>query len=156
MDLYVQERNAISVDILSSSSSDTYSYLYFENLNTSNGQCLRYLLTSLNSTPCNKLILCKPCRLHVRNTHITLNLKGVDGAIPRCIKSADSEMQWPLLSDNSMFPECEMSAYDFQSIHPASRWIAIEDKCPRNCECNLSYRKLSSLCKTRQSQQMFC
>ena len=67
LDLHLQEGNAISVEILSSSSSDTYSYLYFEDLNNSESQCLkRYILTSLNSIPCNTVVAYKACRLHIQ------------------------------------------------------------------------------------------
>ena len=70
LDLYVQEGNAIFVEVLNSTSSDTYSYLYFEDLNSSDSECLqRYVLISLNSTPCNTLVAYKVSRLHIRNTY---------------------------------------------------------------------------------------
>ena len=154
LDLYVQEGNALFVEILNSTSSDTYSYLYFEDLNNSNSKCLkRYLLTSLSSTPCNTFVAYKPCRLHLRNTYVTLKLKGVDVVISECIESGNLMLPWIPLPDNSIIPRCEMSTYDYEyRLTPVSynsgykNYVTFEVECPRKCNSTLGYRKLSILC----------
>ena len=144
LDLYVQEGNAISVEILSSSSSDIYSYSYFEDLNNSDSQCLKkYTLTFLTSTPCNTIVVYKACRLHLRNT---LKLKGVAVVISECTESSNLESPWLPLSDSSIIPRCQMSAYDSKITHPGRRFNGSIVTCPRKCKCTLGYRNLSILC----------
>ena len=126
--LYVEEGNALSVAILNSSLSDTYSYMYFEDMNSSNSQCLKsYISTSLNSTPCNTLITYTTCKLHIRNTLVTITVKGVSVAVPRCLKSGDLSLPWLTLSDDNIspLPVCETSTYDYKIIHPGSRYYII-------------------------------
>ena len=148
LDLYVQEGNVISVEILSSSSSDTYSYLYFEDLNNSDSQCLkRYISTSLNSTPCNTFVPYKTCRLHIQNTEIILKLKGVAIINSECTESGTLGSPWLPLSDNSIIPRCQMSAYDSKITHPRKFITGTIPTCPRKCKCTLGYRNLSILCK---------
>ena len=148
-DLYVQEGNAISVEILRSSASDIYSYVYFEDLNNSDSQCLkRYVLTSLNATPCNTIVAYKACRLHLRNSHVSLNLKGVAIVISECTGSSNLGSPWLPLSDRSIIPRCQMSAYDSKITHPGRR-LTFDGSiitCPRKCKCTLGYRNLSILC----------
>ena len=147
LDLYVQEGNAISVEILSSSSSDTYSYLYFEDLNSSDRQCLkRYTLTSLNSTPCNTIVAYKACRLHLRNTVVTLKLKGVAVIISECTESGNLGPPWLPLPDSSIIPRCQISAYDSKITPPRRYFTGSIVTCPRKCKCTLGYRNLSILC----------
>ena len=146
LDLYVQEGNALFVEILNSTQHDAYSYLYFEQLNSSNSQCLkRYTLTSLSSTPCKTFITYTACKVHIRNTLVTIKVKGISVAVPGCMESGSLSLPWLPWSDNNITPRCEMSAYDYESFHP-SFWNTFPIKCPRKCECNLDYRKLSILC----------
>ena len=147
LDLFVQEGNALSIEILISSSSDTYSYLYFEDLNNSDSQCLKkYILTSLNSIPCKTVIAYKACRLHLRKAQVTLKLKAVTTMISECTNSDNLGSQWLPLPDSSIIPRCQMSAYDSKITHSVQFPAAPIVTCPRKCKCALGYRNLSILC----------
>ena len=147
LDLNIQEGNAISVEIVNSKSSDTYSYLYFEELNNSDGQCLKkYTLISLNSTPCNAFVAYKACRLHLRSAVVTLKLTGVAVTNSQCNEFSNLVSPWLPLSDSSIIPRCQMSAYDSKITHPDQYFTSTIVTCPRKCKCTLGYRHFSILC----------
>ena len=148
MDLYVQEGNALSIEILTATLSNTYSYLYFGDLNSSNSQCLKtYISITLNSIPCNTTLTAYTAsRMYLRSAFVTLKLKGVNVAIQECPESRELVLPRLPFSDDSTISRCDVSAYDFEVILPASHWN-FNFKCPKNCKClHLSYRKLSILC----------